>query len=281
MKKMKKLLALVLALAAVLSLAVGCQQNVPEDPNEFTEDVDPNRTQLYVGYYNGGLGMVWLKEVKAAFEKLYPDYQIMIDPDKDAYMDSQLEGSIKINRQDMYIDAQVDYYDFIKKGLIVDVTDAMTTPLTEFGENKSIADKMNDSLKAYYQTSDGKYYGSPYMEAYHHMIYDVDLFDEYNLWFKDGGGFVSSPDDKKSAGQDGEYGTWDDGLPVTYSDFFKMMDCMVARGITPLTWSGQYADAYLTNFLKSVIADYEGEKFGTYWSYNGEVDVIVNKNFTV
>ena len=155
----------------------------------------------------------------------------------------------------------------------------MTTPLTEFGEDKTIEDKLNVSLKDYYKTNDGKYFGVPFYQSYHHITYDVDLFDQYSLWFKDGGGFVSSPDDKKSAGQDGEYGTWDDGLPVTYSDFFLMMDRMVARGITPITWSGQYADAYLTNFIHSFIADYEGERFRTNWNYDGEEVVITNRDF--
>ena len=135
-------------------------------------------------------------------------------------------------------------------------------------------------LKEFYETNEGKFFAAPFFESYHQLIYDVDLFDQYNLWFKDGGGFVSSTEDKKSAGQDGKFGTWDDGLPITYSDFFLMMDRMVARGITPLTWTGQYADAYTTNFIHSFIADYDGENFNTYWSYDGEIKVITNTDFT-
>lgn len=282
MKKMKKLLAFILALTVVLSccaMLAGCGGEV-DDPNVFNEGVDENKTQLYVGYYNGGLGMTWLKEAKRLFEEEYPEYQIMIDAGKDEYMSNILESNIKTNRQDMYLVDGIEYYKFVQNGLIMDLTEAMTTPLTEFGEDKSIADKMNESLNAFYHTNDGKYYAAPYYQSYHQLTYDVDLFDQYNLWFKDGGGFVSSTSDKKSAGHDGEYGTWDDGLPVTYSDFFAMMDRMVARGITPITWSGQYADSYLTNFIHSMIADYEGEQHNVNWNYDGQIDVITNQNFT-
>lgn len=281
MKKMKKFLAFVLAMTMMVSCAAmlaGCGGEI-DDVNMFNETADSNKTQLYVGYYNGGLGMQWLKEVKALFEAKYPEYQIMIDSGKDEYLSNVLESNIKTNRQDMYLTDSNDYYTFVQDGLFLDLTDAMTTPLTEYGEDKSIADKMNDSLDAYYQTNDGKYFAAPYYQSYHHLTYDVDLFDQYNLWFKDGGGFVSSTEDKKSAGQDGEYGTWDDGLPVTYSDFFTMMDRMVARGITPMTWSGQYADSYLTNFVHSLIADYEGEQHSVNWNYDGEINVITNRDF--
>lgn len=280
MNIMKRLIALTLALITVLVMAVGCTTTPPDDdPDRFNEQVDKERTQLYVGYYNGGVGLTWLKKAKEEFEKLYPEYQIMIDTFKQEMWDQQLIGSMKVNRQDMYIDTAGDIYEFMSKDLLVDLTDAVTTPLTEFGEDKSIADKMNASLKDYYRTTDGKYYGTPYFEGYHHIIYDMDLFDKYNLWFKDGGGFVSSTSDKKTAGQDGKYGTSDDGLPITYSDFFKMMDRMVELGITPLTWSGQYADSYLTNLVGTLIASYEGDNFKTHFSYNGQVEIIKNKDF--
>lgn len=251
-----------------------------EDDNRFNETVNKEKTQLYVGYYNGGYGLTWLKEAKERFEALYPDYQIMIDTGKDEYLSDTLRSNIKTNRQDMYVGVAMTYNDFLEDGTLLDLTEAMQTPLTEFGETKTIEEKMNESLKNWYQTSDGKYYAVPYAESYHHMIYDVDLFDEYNLWFKDGGGFVSSTEDKKSAGQDGVYGTYDDGLPVTYSDFFALCDRMVARGITPLTWNGIATDAYLTNFMANVIADYEGENFNTNYSYNGKTTILKSYDFT-
>ena len=283
MKTMKKLISLVLALTVVLScgaMLAGCDGNSgATDPDRFNEAVDTNKTQLYVGYYNGGLGLSWLTEAKRLFEEEYPEYQIMIDTGKDEYLSDVLESNIKTNRQDMYIVDGINYYSFVDDSLLMDITDAVTSPLTEYGEEKSIADKMNISLKGYYETGENKYFAVPYYQSHHHLIYDVDLFDQYSLWFKDGGGFVASASDKKSAGQDGEYGTWDDGLPVTYSDFFAMMDRMVARGITPITWSGQYADAYLTNFIHSMIADYEGDQHNVNWSYDGQLDVITNRDF--
>lgn len=282
-KNLKRMYALVMAFTVLLSLTAmltGCGESI-DDPDRFSEKVDESKTQLYVGYFNGGIGLNWLTEAKRLFEEIHPEIQIMIDTGKDEYASDLLMSNIKTNRQDIYLTDGIDYYKYVSKGgLLADLTEATTTPLTEFGEDKSIADKMNVSLNEFFKTNDGKYYAVPYYQSYHHIIYDVDLFDQYNLWFKDGGGFVSSTSDKKSAGQDGEYDTWDDGLPVTYSDFFAMMDRMVARGITPITWSGATADAYLPNFMASLIADYEGDQYHTNWSYDGEIDVITNHDFT-
>lgn len=278
----KKLAAALTAGATLLSAALlaGCSGTEIDDPNRFDENVDSGKTQLYVGYYNGGAGLAWLKEVKRLFEEKHQDYQIMIDTGKDEYLSEALRSNIKTNRQDLYIGAAINYNDFVKDGTLMDLSEAVSTPLSEYGESKSILDKMNASLAEYYTTTDGRIFAVPYDQSYHHLIFDADLFDEYNLWYKDGGGFVESAEDKKSAGQDGKFGTWDDGLPVTYSDFFKLCDRMVARGITPLTWSGQYADSYLPNFIASVIADYEGADFATNFDYDGQTTIISDTAFT-
>ena len=155
MKTMKKLVSLVLALTVLLSccaMLVGCDDGGTSDPERFNEAVDSNKTQLYVGYYNGGLGLSWLTEAKRLFEEKYPEYQIMIDTGKDEYMSDVLESNIKTNRQDMYIVDGINYYSFVNDSLLMDITDAVTSPLTEYGEDKSIADKMNTSLKGYYET---------------------------------------------------------------------------------------------------------------------------------
>lgn len=281
-KNLKKWLSLLLVFTLLITAAasmVGCKDMKIDDPDRFDEDVDSTKTQIYVGYFNGGLGLTWLTECKEKFEALYPEYQIMIDTGKDEYGAEVLVSNIKTNRQDMYVLDGSDYYKFIKNDLLADLTDAVTTPLSEFGEDKTIESKMNESLKAFYKTNDGKFYASPLYQSYHQIVYDVDLFDQYSLWFKDGGGFVESTSDTKSAGQDGKLGTWDDGLPVTYSDFFLMMDRMVARGITPMTWTGAYADSYLPNFIISLIADYEGEDFATNFSFDGKTKIISNRDY--
>ena len=63
--KLSMILALVFTLCLVLSLTavfVGCA-DLPDDGNG-DEPIDPNRTQLRIGNYYGGLGDGWLRELK-------------------------------------------------------------------------------------------------------------------------------------------------------------------------------------------------------------------------
>ncbi|MCQ2387113.1 MAG: hypothetical protein MJ066_01530, partial [Clostridia bacterium] len=62
-----------------------------------------------------------------------------------------------------------------------------------------------------------------------------------------------------SAGPDGKYGTYDDGLPATYEDFFMLCDYMVAHNVIPFTWSDTYGIAYMNSLLGYLRADYEGK----------------------
>ena len=58
---MKKLLCAFLAAVVACTAFVGCKR----DPQG--EEIDPNRTQIYVALYNGGLGRDWLDAADAAF----------------------------------------------------------------------------------------------------------------------------------------------------------------------------------------------------------------------
>lgn len=262
----------------------GSGNNSEDEPN-YDEPIDPNRTQLYVGNYNGGLGARWLWEVKELFEKAHPDIQVKIDNDTTGYESTYLEANIATNRQDLYFLDSNPYYTFVAKGHFLDISDIVDKPLNEIDsaieDSETILSKMDDELAVFYRNTDNKYYGLPFHNSYHHMIYDIDLFEEKNLWFKEGGGFVESENDRKSAGQDGVSGTSDDGLPVTYSDFFDLLDRMVDKNVIPFTWSGQQKDIYLPYFLTSVWADYMGtDEFHVNYSFAGETRLFKDYQFT-
>lgn len=94
---------------------VGCQRggnSVDGEPN-YDEPIDPNRTQLYVGNYNGGLGARWLWEVKELFEKAHPEIQVKIDNDTTGYESTYLDANIATNRQDLYFLDSNPYYTFV------------------------------------------------------------------------------------------------------------------------------------------------------------------------
>lgn len=233
------------------------------------EDIDPNRTQVYIGNFGGGLGEQWLKNAKAEFEKIYPKAQIMINTNQDLYNDSYLSANWDGMTEDIYVLSMGGYYDYVHKDRFEDITTAVTTPLSEFNETESIENKMDEGFKTYIKTND-KYYGLPLYSGSTYMVYNKEVFRSYGLYMKEGGGFVRpNSDDPKTVGGDGKEGTYDDGLPVTLSEFKTLMDRMVRQGVTPFIWTGQHG-SYFAELLASVWFDYEGyDNAELFYTMNG------------
>ena len=65
----------------------------------------------------------------------------------------------------------------IETGAALDITEWVTTPLTEYGENESIVDKMHASDKEYYgqDKTAPSYYGIPWYVSYMPINDDITI----------------------------------------------------------------------------------------------------------
>ena len=246
-------------------------------PKSKGEKEDPTKTQIYVGMIDGGFGTSWFAPVKAAFEELYKDrsfesgktgVQIMPNPSTTAYMTDHLIKNIANIKQELIFTESgfFFYYDFVGRGLILDITDAVRADLTPFGDTGTIEDKLPQGYKDYYLTDDDKYYALPNNEATVGIVYNIDLWESELLYltkdYDDGtdngnDGFITSMSDEFSMGPDGEYGTNDDGLPATYADFYKVCDKIKTLGIDPLIWYYPY----VSTMMSCLQADYDPDAF--------------------
>lgn len=283
-KRMQRLLTCFVTMGVLLS-AVGCGGEMGD-----AEKADTSKIQLYVYNYNGGTGEKWLQNVKTRFEEAYADYkgengkvgvQLIIENGKTS--GAEFETSISSSRYDVIFTENVPYYDFVSQNLLYDLTDAVTTPLTESRETSSVFDKFTEEQQAFYQTSEGKIYAVPYRFDVQGIVYDMELFEENSLYIAKGGcpseyceftqtnnsnpakgsfeDYVytdGSDPENLSAGPDGLYGTTDDGLPGTYEEFFVLCNEMSGYGITPFIWTGQYRENYLGRNFQAIVVDYEG-----------------------
>ncbi len=221
---------------------------------EVTDYVDPNRTQLYVGIMEGGMGDVWLDEIAANYMALHPEIEIVTPTEKDLYNNNNLLNSISTSGVDMYLVNDIVLRDFVSKGYVMDLTDVMT----EETDGTSIADNIRDDTIRSLCTINGKYYSAPYYIASFGSVYDIDLFESKNLYFnEDASDFVLSKTETRSKGPDGVAQTSDDGLPATYSQFKKLLERMRGKGILAYTWSGKDV-YYRRRLLTTFWADYEG-----------------------
>ena len=251
--------------------------------------IDATKTQLNVTTFEGGYGTAWLEAVKARFEAEYAEtefepgkkgVQVWIKEDRNLTHEllvQNLEGS----EQEVFFTEAVNYGDLQSRGLLYDISSAVTENIA--GEEASIEDKMRDAHKDYFKASDGKYYGIPFYEANYGIIYDIDLFEKELLYFAaegkgDKDGFVKTEKTTRSNGPDGKSGTYDDGLPATYDDFFKLCDKMVKQGITPITWNGKNPQ-YVNALVEALQADYEGqESMFVNYSNSGTVELVESIN---
>lgn len=235
--------------------------------HEQEEDFDPTKTYLYIGNYEGGLGDAWLKAVAADYMALHENVVIRIDNKKDEFGDVTLLESINNYSNDMYFINGVTYSNYIAKGVMADITDAVTADID--GEEESIADKMNPTLREYYKR-DNKYYAVPFFDSVFGTVYDVDLFETEGLFFDtDGELMCDSGNTNKSTGPNGVAGDYDDGLPATFTQWKTLVDTLKSMTIIPYIWTGEYA-YYRYRWLTSIWADYEGkDAFDLNMSLNG------------
>ncbi len=153
----------------------------------------------------------------------------------------------------------------------------MTEPNPWNEDGSSIDSYIQESAKNSVKLN-GAYYAVPQWTWYGGLWYDVQLFEQENLYIADEeegqGTFVNASigsdnfgdlymindaNSKKSCGRDGIYGTEDDGLPTSLLDFLRLCVIMKSKGIDPITVTGKYIDQihYLLSAMWSGLAGYE------------------------
>ena len=266
----KRWLSCALALTMSSSLFVaGCN-------NEKNNDGDvEGKTTIRVATYNGGLGLDWLRDAALRFEKAYENKSFEDGKTGVAVKVVESERGDRLENKaldrDVYLTELVDYYHLQSQGKLANISDVATDELIDYGENISIADKLDGAMKDFLTGKDGEYYAIPFYEGFYGFIYDVDMFELKGWFFDDEGGFTKK---NKSKGLDGVAGTYDDGMPTTYAQFKTLIDKIRGNGVTPFVYSAETLD-YFVFHLASVWADYEGKaRMQSNWSMSGDIDVI-------
>ena len=282
---MKKLISLICLLAMLLTILASCGNKNPFI--DSGEEIDPDKTQLYISNWDGGIGTEWLERAAAAFEARYADYefepgsgkkgvQIIIDRNKDNRMET--EADMPTSNNAIYFTEKINYYKWAKDGLLLDISDLVLETMSEYGENTTIANKLDSNTNSALQVN-GKYYGLPHYEVFMGVTYNVDIFDSYLLYFNERGGFISNINDKRSAGPDGISGTADDGLPATIEQLSELCSYMTTVGVTPFVWTGQHSEYFNVLADALITAQVGVDVRNAYYDFNGaEVEVITGFN---
>lgn len=292
-------------LAALMAFSVCAFSGCNKSDSQFSEKLDPNRTPIYVFNFDSGFVTDWLISLKQKFEADYADYkgvdengvengkvgvQILMDNRK-AYL-SGSGAMVKSSVIDVYFTEYTYVHMLRNTGALLDITDWLTTDLTEFGESESIADKMTEEQRAYY-SKDGHFDAIPHYEAYEGIVYNIDLWKEKGFYFSHSqrsatdlyDRFTNDMDDL-SAGPDGKRGmvngvdySADDGMPATYDDFIDLCTYIAANGCMPFIWPGQYYKGYVGGVLNALVTDYEGANMRAGYELDGrEVPTLIDAN---
>ena len=290
----KKLLSLTLVLG--MTLLTACQ-GAGAPPGGSDTVVDESKTQLIVATYDGGLGSEWIEDSASRFEEKYADVsfeegkkgvQVRVLKSSN-YGGDGVRDTMHSEEADVWFTENVNYKEHINYENLADITDVVTEPLVEFGEEKAIVDKMESGYREFLNVgteSEPEYYAIPFYDGFYGLVYDKDMFAKENFYFKSSGSekgdkaenleFVSSESDTKAAGVDGKLGTYDDGLPATYAQFLQLIDKMRENGVTPFIYGGGNAMQYPARMLASFWAQSEGEKgYNLNNSFEGNAENLV------
>lgn len=287
MNKFVKIFCCALSCLLITASFAACDRG-----SEGQEPVNKNRTQLRVGVFDGGLGSTWIYDIKDKFEEKYKDVsfeagkkgvQIRPIPSR-AFTQTGMEQSMDSFNEHVIFAEGANFSYFANKGNFLDISDVVTKPLSydfvtettdsNAAETATIESKMRDAQKEYYSSVNGKYYAIPSSETFCCLIYDIELFEENNLFFGSDGNFVTGATAQRSNGPDGRAETeYDNGLPVDYDQFFRLCDKILSlnKNYIPVMWGGNVQE-YVSSFLTAMAADYAGiEQTELNYNFDGQM----------
>ncbi len=241
-------------------------------------------TQVLFMDYGGGMGSDWLYAAAERFEKAkasesYETGKTGVDIDITSSKGIPYDTMSTTGYHVFTAENTADIYMMASKGEIMcldDIVEGMTSQIEEGAKER---------LKG----PDGKYYALPHYEWYPGITYDVDFFDQKNLYFADPAetiietkvskygtaNFIADPLATKSCGPNGVKGDYDDGLPSSVQEFFMLCEAMKEAGRDPFTWAGDCLDYafYLTHSFWANLAGYD--QMSTVYSHDSKGAQIV------
>ena len=179
-------------------------------PKETEREVDENKTQLYISNGDAGIGRTWIEATAAEFEKKFENYsfesgktgvQVWFDHNRS---DSGQEFFSKIGSSKNHIfwgegnNYRQLAYGNNGKSKLLDLTDVFSKEAVVGYENGAlvyeegkgtILDKLDENFTKYLNIgteSDPAYYGMPFYVATKTVNYNIDLWNEKNLYFAKG-----------------------------------------------------------------------------------------------
>lgn len=270
---------------------------------ELIQSIDKNKKQIYVSVFDGGYGHAWLDSAAADFNKLeeFQKYEIIINPAKteEGYIYESFQSGTP--SADVYFTSNLyNIKEMIANDYVLDLSDVYKKDVD--GNGTTIEGKLkNPELykKAFSDSLTGKdgVYMLPNGDSFIHFIYDHQNFVD-NGWLYTAGAadeqalteqgftftksgdayyFVScdhetnyKEDDRiLSAGKDGKFGTYDDGQPITLTQWETMLNKIKGSGVKSFLWSSRFSDCTMPVSI-SFLAQYEGvDNFNLLYSYYG------------
>lgn len=277
-KKMMKGIAST-CLAAIALCSVGCGGGSGGDSSKITE--------INVLCFDGTAGDDWMREAGKRFAAANEDESfetgktgVKVNVQKKKNLPY---STLNSDGNDIYFDeSKVNPYVLSAKGWVLDISDVV----------EPIADNISDDLLGRMKGVDGKYYALPSIEWDAGVAYDVDYFENNNLYFADpsetntktykskfgSGKFIVNADGKKSCGPNGVCGDYDDGLPATLQQYAILCDYIKGKGDNAiiLCGSGSQYSFYWTHAIWASLAGSEamGSIYCNYGENGVEVEVV-------
>ena len=232
-------MAMAALLAGTMALSAGCGPRDPgvKDNGEYLEG------SIEVKIALAGYGTEWLKSIANAYESAYPGCLVDVKEVQDR---NSLSAQIVSSANTADIVVVVDsIFSRQADGYLVDISDVLKE--TPDGFETSSYDRMNPSLREFYETDDGKFYQLPWVSGYKGYVYNKTTLDEL-------------------------YGEGNYTLPRTTDEFLEMcqdiLDTSKAKGSVVYPTIFTVADTYASFLLDTLWWQYSGEtRDQFYWGY--------------
>ena len=276
MKVFKK--AIVMILAVIMTMSVcGCGNKT-----------SGGTTAINIMNVGGGIGRVWLDEAIVRYKENNPGVIINIEHNINTGVATMASSGYNI----YFVEEDTNILDLAASDKLMNITDIVTEKVEEApGVEKSIEDKITTDYRFALQGGDGNYYALPHYSYIPGLTYDAELFDELGLYFADytlpenevnvwscdfgTAKFVKNSSTKKSVGNDGTYGTADDGLPSTFVEFLCLCDYMANdRGAIPFELNGR-SNHYISYLIRGIWNSLSGyDVMKRTYTYDGEMEIV-------